>query len=780
VLWMGFVWFWRVSPANTLQLQMKNYLFSMVTLVGVTGSMIAQTEDLGNIINLDPVKVIAEESTHANTVLRYELQEFAAPITSALDRIDVLPGVIVQEGDAYGGDDWSTTVSIRGFQTTRDTNQLGYTIDDLPNGATNYGGGAKPNRFIDPENIREVNVSQGAGDISSASTTALGGTIKYYMSDPLAEQAFRFEMSSGDNNMHRYYARVDTGMIGENTRGFVSFSDSHHNRWTEEGENGLANRSHVDSAWKSKFGSMNLQLRFSWDDIHEDNYNGVTQEQFAEDPYWDRLTGEWTGNPIVDQMFVEGWSTVRQNLLAGLKVTMPIGDTGTLMIQPYVHSQGGEGHWIPPYQRRGFDAAGNAVSYADFAVSGYRVFYVDANGNDIPEGQSVTEGATPVSSFRTSHYSNGRLGVRVDYQQDLGDNNHIEAGFWLENQERDNWRNWHKVLDATVSMQYDRREYWTDFDNTFNTDTIMYYIQDTIELNRFSIVLGLKQFMVDLSKYDNVNKEEVATIDSESEVLPSAGIAYNLNDGRSQLFANFTRNHGAISDIYLLEDTDISRIEPEKADSIDLGYRASGENYSFSASVYQIKFDNKISNVTPQDETGGINYDIGDGGAYLNVGGIESTGFEFAGNYRISSDWSIYASATFNNSEYTTTIPSNSVVKGNEVVGAAGEIFVASLLYSSSKGIYGGLTVKYTGDRQGTLDNSEQMEAYTKADLNLGYRRDFSDKDAFVKTFKAELKVYNLFDTSYLATPDGDGYAHTGYYFIGAPRSVSATVGFEF
>ena len=167
----------------------------MVTLIGISGTAVAQTDDLGNIINLDPVTVIAEESTHANTVLRYELQEFAAPITSALDRIDVLPGVVVQEGDAYGGDDWSTTVSIRGFQTTRDLNQLGYTIDDLPNGATNYGGGAKPNRFIDPENIREVNVSQGAGDISSASTTALGGTIKYYMADPMSEQGFRFEMS---------------------------------------------------------------------------------------------------------------------------------------------------------------------------------------------------------------------------------------------------------------------------------------------------------------------------------------------------------------------------------------------------------------------------------------------------------------------------------------------------------------------------------------------------------------------------------------------------------
>ena len=45
------------------------------------------------------------------------------------------------------------------------------------------------------------------------------------------------------------------------------------------------------------------------------------------------------------------------------------------------------------------------------------------------------------------------------------------------------------------------------------------------------------------------------------------------------------------------------------------------------------------------------------------------------------------------------------------------------------------------------------MDAYTKIDVNLGYRRDFVDKQAFLKAFKAELKLYNLFDTSYLATP---------------------------
>jgi iron complex outermembrane receptor protein len=53
------------------------------------------------------------------------------------------------------------------------------TIDGIPNGNANYGGGAKVIRFIDNENIAGVNVSQGTADISSRSNEALGGTLDF-------------------------------------------------------------------------------------------------------------------------------------------------------------------------------------------------------------------------------------------------------------------------------------------------------------------------------------------------------------------------------------------------------------------------------------------------------------------------------------------------------------------------------------------------------------------------------------------------------------------------
>ena len=137
------------------------------------------------------IVVTGTRATYNNSALSEELIADQPPIASALDLVDTLPGVQVQEGDAFGFDDWSTAVSIRGFQTNLDQQQVGITIDGMPNGGSNYGGGSKANRFIDTMNIRTVEVSQGTADIGSLSNEALGGTLNFVTSDPLDDMRVR-------------------------------------------------------------------------------------------------------------------------------------------------------------------------------------------------------------------------------------------------------------------------------------------------------------------------------------------------------------------------------------------------------------------------------------------------------------------------------------------------------------------------------------------------------------------------------------------------------------
>ena len=74
-----------------------------------------------------------------------------APGTSPLKAIEKLPSVNFQSADPFGTYEWSSRVSIRGFNQ----NQLGYTLDGVPLGDSTYGNnnGLHIGRAIISENI---------------------------------------------------------------------------------------------------------------------------------------------------------------------------------------------------------------------------------------------------------------------------------------------------------------------------------------------------------------------------------------------------------------------------------------------------------------------------------------------------------------------------------------------------------------------------------------------------------------------------------------------------
>ena len=68
---------------------------------------------------LETVSVVADEPRiFARNVVAEPMMLQQSNITSVTSVVDNLPGVSVQEGDAYGFDDWSSNVAVRGFQVT--------------------------------------------------------------------------------------------------------------------------------------------------------------------------------------------------------------------------------------------------------------------------------------------------------------------------------------------------------------------------------------------------------------------------------------------------------------------------------------------------------------------------------------------------------------------------------------------------------------------------------------------------------------------------------------
>ena len=267
-------------------------------------------------------------------------------MTSVLAVVNNLPGVLINEGDVFGGDDWSTTVSIRGFQLSLDEQQVGITVDGIPNGNSKYGGGAKANRYIDSPNLGGVLVSQGTADIASRSNEALGGTLNFLTQDPLHEQRIRVSATMGEYASRKFYGRYDTGTVMANTQAWISVSTADNKVWIDE--SGEAGRDHLAAKVVSQLDRVRLTGYVSWDDVHEDNYQRITLDQFAENPDWDRLTGAWTGVPHIDQAYRRGWSTLRENLFGYGRAEFSFGPV-EFNVAGYFHTNEGRGDWLPPY-----------------------------------------------------------------------------------------------------------------------------------------------------------------------------------------------------------------------------------------------------------------------------------------------------------------------------------------------------------------------------------------------------------------------------------------------
>ena len=84
---------------------------------------------------LDTVSVIGQGETRQVQRITAVDKEVLPPGTSGQKILDRLPGVSVQSNDAFGANEESQTISLRGFDKSR----LGYTLDGIPLGDNSYG-----------------------------------------------------------------------------------------------------------------------------------------------------------------------------------------------------------------------------------------------------------------------------------------------------------------------------------------------------------------------------------------------------------------------------------------------------------------------------------------------------------------------------------------------------------------------------------------------------------------------------------------------------------------
>jgi iron complex outermembrane receptor protein len=87
------------------------------------------------------------------------------------------------------------------------------------------------------------------------------------------------------------------------------------------------------------------------------------------------------------------------------------------------------------------------------------------------------------------------------------------------------------------------------------------------------------------------------------------------------------------------------------------------------------------------------------------------------------------------------------------------------------------LQAKQVGDRFGTDNNDEVAPSYTVVDLDASYSFELPR----LKSAQVQLNVINLLDEEYYGNiSSGTGGSSVAFYAIGAPRTITATLKFNF
>lgn len=747
----------------------------------------------------DDIVVTGQSTAFANTRVTAPMIERQSALASVNDVINELPGVFVAEGDAFGSSDWATSISIRGFNSGGGGGQqIGSTIDGLPNGGSGYGGGSRANRYIDVLDLKTVNVSQGTADISSRSNEALGATLDYVTSDPTATGRLRFTAAGGDFGARKFYVRGDTGEFAQDMRAYVSASTSRVHDWI--GGSGETRRDHVDAKLLGRVGTVDLTAFASYDDADESEFGSVSPAQFANDPNHDAYTDLWTGIPYIDQAYRSTSRALRKNLFGYLKARTEIGEV-KLQAAGYYHRMRGRGDFAPPYlvDVRD-DGIGNPESeYVGGAtVRGgdpLGTFYFVTPGGVVatPIAGCIGAGgvpaesapncyapdATAVMSYRHTHYKNARLGFTgdLDWQHDFGDvQNRFRAGLWFEHGRANQLRDWHKITNPRVGPAYDGTPYYVQFSTDYGLDELMYYAEDALTYGRLTARVGIKQFFLDQSRTELLGTRSATSIDSHSDPLINAGLTYAAPIPGMELFAGYSQNFAAIGNGPLDQPAEtIRNLRPETADNIEIGARYSTGRIQASLTGYDIKFRNQIVSISSNLVTG-IDYLEQQDSVYLNVGGVKSRGVEAALAYRVLPSLTLSGSYTYNHATYIGTGNAAQdadvgVKPGQQVINSPRTMWVLSADYKKSV-FKAGVAAKFVGDRNIDTEGTSQAGSFTLVSGYVGV--DLEAVSAQLQGMSLTVQATNLTDQRYLAGADG------GSAFLGTPRTVTASLSLDF
>jgi outer membrane receptor protein involved in Fe transport len=829
--------------------RLRSLLFSASALAAfaVAGSALAQT---AGVAAAAPIQVAAADEAPVETagivvevtrttrsavaLAGVEAQKIL-PGVSPLRAIQTLPGVTFTTADPWGNNEQNLALFVHGFSTQ----QLGYTMDNVPLGDQQYGNynGLSVSRALTSENVGRVVLSSGAGNLGVASTSNLGGAIETFSRDPSDKQAVNIRQTLGSYKTTRSFLRVDTGeFLGG--LGYVSFVHHDAKAWDFDGHQ-RGNQANLKYVRDDKRGKFTLYL--DWSDKVEPNEDatsfGNQQTSAAANftpysrpfiyPDTDRCTSYLATNPNAPgtppAQFGNNFSNCfsaaqRTDLLGYVKYEWKVTDDLTWSNQLYYHYNYGRGIVAGPINQAGLP--GLFATYFPNLVVG-------ANGQPVPVSQAAANANTPGTlrnianlfggtgnEVRTTEYRDNRMGLQSNFNWQLGQHQ-VEGGVWWEHNEPAQHRVWYPFTAANNDLTpYDEPggpSVLTQYFTEFYTNDVQLHLQDQWRvMPTLLIQAGVKASLQTANGKVRVNQKNLPTVStpvvnpsgeltSNEWFLPQAGAIWDATE-HEQLFVNAQKNmrqfipYGAGSNFFGFSPWSLgtqaafdlfkSTVKPETSWTYELGARTRREleagfltGIEGQASVYHVNFKNRLLNVAP------FNF-INPGPAILaNVGGVTSNGVDLALTFHFGPHFQFYDGLSYNRSKYDSDYSSGTNASGAPVIVATGGKLVPlqpkwsnKFIFSTKWGPFSGqLSGDYIGRRMVTYLNDLSVKPTFVTGLQASYDFDLKETSV-VRSLKLSGNVVNLGGVRGVSTAVVTG-ASGGYQaFPLAPRMGFVTL----
>jgi iron complex outermembrane receptor protein len=692
-----------------------------------------------------------------------------------------LPGVNFQSADPFGVYEWSTRITLRGFNQ----NQLGFTLDGVPLGDMSYGNtnGLHISRAIIADNIGSTRVSQGAGALGTASTSNLGGTLEFFSRDPQEELGIAGNVTYGDSNTFRAYGTLDTGDLG-GVKAYISAAHIDAEKWKGFGTQRSTQVNAKLVADVSDATTFTALVNFS--DRKENDYQDLSLSMIDRLGYdWDNISDNWplavqlafiganrgdTGvvvgpntfgtvypAPIqtIDDAYFDA-AGLRRDWVGSARIDQQLGDNVKLGLQGYFHTNKGQGSWITPYR--------------------------------------ASPGGLPLS-LRTTEYEMERIGVLGDLEAALGAHT-VRLNLWYENNDFEQARRFYdmgtsQTVPLTTALTYQSNPFFTQWNNAYNTRTFQYAVQDQWDVtDALSITAGFKGQVVKLEATPiNPTPGPLALgeIKSEDLFLPQVGLLYTLGGG-NEIFASFTQNQRAFiasatsgpfatsaAGFAALRD----QIEPEQTDTFELGFRFGEGQLTGVVAGYLVNFSNRLLAI-PQGPS-----IVGNAALLSNVGDVRSVGVELGVQWQPVPDFTVTGSYAYNDNTYRDDVINQSgtvvqAIKGRTVVDSPESIANLELAYDDGQ-FYARGNANYTSQRFFTFSNDQSVDGRVLVDALIGFR--LQSDNRFLDGLAIEGTVTNLFDEEYVGTIGSNGFGFAGdnqTLLAGAPQQFFVTLRKDF